>query len=229
MLLLSVQTLVKFQQTQQRNVRMGNLATQITDHSPKPCPQFLQFATHSLELLGMSITADHDRCRLAHSTVRLTQLDASMRGRIGQLVDRLEVQLRVRRVSDVLLGNGCVDIYLSQFSRSNLPTPLSHRNGFLKQRQQFLRNEAVSPFCQRTRVQRRLVLHRLEPAKVPLRVLQSAFQKRLVRLIERVLEVMQPDHQPHGLGRSTKVNQQKQHQTGSNQCSRPTGKADDRG
>lgn len=53
---------------------------------------------------------------------------------------------------------------------------------------------------------RTIVLHvRVAAEGLPVRILHPPFDQRLVRLVERVLEVVQADHQPYRLGRGPHV------------------------
>jgi hypothetical protein len=66
----------------------GDLAADVVDHPAEPDAQELQFAPGALELMGMAITADHDRRSFGHPPMSLPQRHIVATGQIDQRLDR---------------------------------------------------------------------------------------------------------------------------------------------
>ena len=87
---------------------------------PQPCSQESQFAPHPSKLLGVGIAAGLDCGTLGDANIRLPQRNVALLGRLAEFHDRPKVQLRVGRMSDVLLLHRCVDVHVLQFSWRHL-------------------------------------------------------------------------------------------------------------
>ena len=79
-----------------------------------------------------------------------------------------------------------------------------HRHRRLQHLFQGVRSNAFAPAGHRRRIDRHLVLKEREAAEMlPIGVLNPALDHLLVREVVDVLQIMQPDHQPCRLGRTT--------------------------
>jgi len=94
-----------------------------------------------------------------------------------------------------------IDVDLSKFALRHLLLADGQSDRFFEQPDQLLDTNALTPLGQRGGMQRQFVLHRGEAAEVlPVRVFDPAVQQRLVRFVEGMLQVMQPDQQANRLG-----------------------------
>jgi len=66
----------------------GNLAADVADHPAQSDAQEFEFAPRPLELVGMTVSADHDRRALGHSPIALSQRHPIALGEIEQLLQR---------------------------------------------------------------------------------------------------------------------------------------------
>ena len=143
---LSMQTLTEHQQPLQRLIRLWNLATQITQDSPQPRFELLQLFLHALKLFRVRITTDHDGCLLRNTQVVLTQPEASIPGRTGQLHQSCVIQFGIGWMRDVLLLHGRINIDLSQFLWRHLLFLHSDGDGLLQHLSQLIGADTLSPF-----------------------------------------------------------------------------------
>jgi len=178
----------------------------IPDHPAHVRPQLPQLPTHPLELFGVRVTTRLHRRLLAHPHVRLPQRDAPILRRRAQLEDRPIQQLRVRGMGDVLLLHRRIDVDLTQFRLGQVLLLDRHGHRLLEQRFELLGPDPLTPLGHTGGMDRQLVPHVAVAAeRLPVGVLDPLGHDRLVRLVERVLEVVQPHHQPRGLGRGAVV------------------------
>ena len=149
----------------------------------------------------MRVTSHFDGGLLRHADVRLTQLHTPRFGGATEFDDRRVIQFGIGRERDVLFLHGRIDDNLRQFSFRNLLRAQRQSDGLLQQLGELLRADALSPFGQRCRMQRHLVLHRFVPTKVlPVGILDPAIEERLVGFVEGVLQIVQSDQQPNRFG-----------------------------
>ncbi len=204
--LLSVQALAQRQQLFEFRIGRGSFATNVANHTSEPCFKCFQLTPHALELFRVCVAACLDRSTLRHTNVRLSQYDTTPLGRFTQLENRFEVQFCIGRMRDVFLLYRGVDVDLLDLFRRHLFLSQGKRDRLLQEQCQFLGAYTRAPLDQRRRMQRQLILHRRESAEVlPIRVFDPTRDDRLVRFVERVFQIVQPNHQPHGLAWRTVV------------------------
>ena len=152
LLLLSMHMLAPAQQFFQSRIRLWHFASYVSNDSPQPGYQFSQSVSHPLKLSGMCVATGYPGGLLRHATVGLPQFDTPLFRRHYQLIDRLQIQLGISRMCDILFLNRCVDIDLSQFCFSDLFVFNGNRNRFGQQGQKFFRSYPLPPFRQARRV-----------------------------------------------------------------------------
>ena len=117
---LSVKTFATTQQFFQTSIWLRNVSAHVWKHSPQPRLQFLQMVSHPFGLSGVSIAFNQHGGFLCNSPIRLPQFEPAIFRGVRQLLQSLEIQLRIRRMGDVLFLHRCVDVDLCQFRLRNL-------------------------------------------------------------------------------------------------------------
>jgi hypothetical protein len=135
----------------------GDLAADVADHPAEPDAQKLQFASGALELMGMGITANHDRCPFGHPPIALPQRHIVAPRQIDELLDCTMAEPRVGRVRNRLRLHRGVDHHALEIAGRQRPGLVRHRQAFLEQRRQLLLAQPLAPMRQRRALERQAV------------------------------------------------------------------------
>ena len=148
----------------------------------------------------MGIAADLHGRAFGQAGVSLTQLEAVPLGLPYQSLQRLEIELRVGRMSDGLGLHGGVDADPLQ---TGGPHRAALQPGLDRLSQQLLQSfwsEPLAPARQRAGITRQLMLEvRAATEPLVIRILDPALHHRLIGQVEGMLEIGQAHHQARRL------------------------------
>jgi hypothetical protein len=151
----------------------------------------------ALELMGVGVTADHDRRPFGHPPIALPQRHIVASCQVDQLFQSAMAQPRVGRVGDCLRLHRGVDPHALEIAGRQRPGLVRHRQALLKQCHQLLFAQTLPPMRQRRALERQLVAEaQLAAEELVVRVLQPARAQNLVRQVVHVLQDEQPRYQP---------------------------------
>ena len=168
--------------------------------------QLLALPTGPFELPSVGVSAMLAQRLGALAGVALTQRHALVLCRLDQFASGLVVQPRVGRVRDRLGLHRRVHRDFGELPGLDQLQPQAQLDRQPQQVAEQLLTHPVSPLGHAGWIDGQVVLEIVLAAEIlPVRVLDPPFTHRLIALIERVLEVVQPDHQPRRQPRPTLV------------------------